>query len=160
MKNLKLNYRWCSVLFLLSAFLISGTGFAQDNDDAKVIEIKGLNNMTYDKEEITAKPGQKITIRLTAKTDYKPRQMSHNFVLLKQTTNVQAFVDASEQSAVNDFIDPDREDQVIAHTDMASDGETVETTFRAPERPSKYMYLCTFPGHFFAGMKGTLTVKE
>ncbi|MFA5668661.1 MAG: plastocyanin/azurin family copper-binding protein [Balneolaceae bacterium] len=130
------------------------------NEKPRVIEIKGLNNMTYDIEEIFAKPGELITIRLTTVTDYKPRQMSHNWVLLKQTINIQAFVDASEKSAINDFIDPLREDEVIAHTGMASAGETVEVTFRAPDRPSKYMYLCTFPGHFFAGMKGTLTVRE
>lgn len=146
-----------SLFLILSVFAFPKEGLAQK---AKVIEIKGLNNMTFDQKEITVKPGQEVTVRLTSKTDYKPRQMSHNFVLLKQTVNVQKFVDASEKSAVNDFIAPDMEDQVIAHTPMAAGGETVEVTFTAPERPSKYMYLCTFPGHFFAGMMGTLTVKK
>jgi|SRR5690625_3748239 len=154
MKNFKI-----SIFFMIFAFMTSALAIAQD-DDARVIEIKGLNNMTYDKTEIVAKPGEKITIRLTTVTDYKPRQMSHNLVLLKQTADVQAFIAASEKAAVEDFIAPKMKDQVIAHTPMASGGETVEVTFTAPERPSKYMYVCTFPGHFFAGMKGTLTVKE
>lgn len=148
------------IIFLLLAVFIPSNPAAAQQEKPRVIEIKGLNNMTFDKEEIFAKPGELITIRLTTVTEYKPRQMSHNWVLLKQTVNVQAFVDASEKSAVNDFIDPLREDEVIAYTAMASGGETVEVTFRAPERPSKYMYLCTFPGHFFAGMRGTLTVRE
>lgn len=168
MKTLK-NTSWlCGILFLLGAFLLPSQAFAQEKDqeeaidtaNARVIELKGLNNMTFDKKEIVVKPGEVITIRLTTDTKYKPRQMSHNFVLLKQTVNIQQFVDASEKSAINDFIDPDREDQVIAHTAMAAGGETVEVTFKAPERPSKYMYLCTFPGHFFAGMRGTLSVQE
>ncbi len=157
MKTIKAIPKTVGVLMLITALFYSVSGFSQE--EPRVIEIKGLNNMTYSKEEIVVSPGELITIRLTNVTDYKPRQMSHNWVLLKQTVNVQAFVDASEKSAVNNFIDPDREDQVIAHTDMASRGQTVEVTFRAPTRPSKYMYLCTFPGHFFAGMYGTLTVK-
>lgn len=161
MKPLKLTPFLLSFFFLLGAVVTPMKSFAQeDEEEARVIEITGMNNMTFDKPEIVAKPGEKITIRFTTKTDYTPRQMSHNFVLLKQTVNVQAFVDASEKSAINDFIDPEREDQVIAYTPMAAGGETVEVTFRAPERPSKYMYVCTFPGHFFAGMKGTLTVQE
>ena len=153
------NYNFTLSIFLLFfIFMTSVSAIAQD--DARVIEMKGLNNMTYDKTEIVAKPGEKITVRLTTVTDYKPRQMSHNFVLLKQTADVQSFIAASEKSAVEDFIAPKMRDQVIAYTPMASGGETVEVTFTAPERPSKYMYVCTFPGHFFAGMKGTLTVKE
>jgi len=159
MNNIYLRLSRLSFLLLFCSFITSSLVVAQ-KEKPRVIEIKGLNNMTYDKNEIFAKPGELITIRLTTVTDYKPRQMSHNWVLLKQTVNVQAFVDASEKSAINDFIDPLREDEVIAHTGMASAGETVEITFRAPDRPSKYMYLCTFPGHFFAGMRGTLTVRE
>lgn len=159
MNNIYLRLSRLSFLLLLCSLFTSNLVVAQE-EKPRIIEIKGLNNMTFDKEEIFAKPGELITIRLTTVTDYKPRQMSHNWVLLKQTVNIQAFVDASEKSAINDFIDPLRENEVIAHTGMASGGETVEVTFRAPERPSKYMYLCTFPGHFFAGMKGTLTVRE
>lgn len=161
MKTFKLirNGSVLGVLFL-SFFLVSHSTFAQKKEKGRIVEISGLNNMTFDVTDIEAKPGELLTIRFTSKSKYTPRQMSHNFVLLKQTVNVQAFIDASEKSAVNDFIDPTREDEVLAHTPMAAGGETVEVTFRAPERPSKYMYVCTFPGHFFAGMKGTLTVKE
>lgn len=160
MKIIKNTSSIVSLFLLLGVFFMSTQTFAQKKDSPRVIEIQGLNNMTFDKEDIEVKPGEEVTIKLTSISDYKPRQMSHNFVLLKQTTNVQAFVDASEKSAVNDFIAPDMEDQVIANTAMAAGGETVEITFTAPERPSKYMYVCTFPGHFFAGMRGTLTVKE
>lgn len=147
-----------SILVLFAAFLFSAQTFAQDK--GRVVEIKGLNNMTFDVTEIVAKPGERITVRLTSITDFKPRQMSHNFVLLKQTADVQSFISASEKSAIEDFVAPQMRDQVIAFTSMASGGETVEVTFTAPERPSKYMYVCTFPGHFFAGMRGTLTVKD
>lgn len=157
MKNLNITSKLPLVLLLVCTFFVSHNIFAQE---AKVIELKGLNSMEYDKTEITAKPGQKITIRLTAVTDFKPSAMSHNFVLLKQTIDVKAFVQSSVKYSDNDYIDPNFNDQIIAHTAMASGGQTVEVTFTAPKKPSKYMFICTFPGHFLAGMKGTLTVEK
>jgi azurin len=50
-------------------------------------------------------------------------------------------------------------DQIIAHTGLVAGGESDTVTFTAPEEPGDYEYICTFPGHFAAGMKGTLTVK-
>jgi uncharacterized cupredoxin-like copper-binding protein len=32
-------------------------------------------------------------------------------------------------------------------------------TFTVPKKPGVYTFICTFPGHFAGGMKGTLTVK-
>ncbi len=138
-------------------FFLSANLQAQE---AKVIEIKALNSMSYNLTNIVVKPGQKVTIRLSTVSEFTAKQMSHNWVLLKQTADVKKFVEKSEKYAYNDYIAPDMEDQVIAHTKMAAGGETVEVTFIAPKKPSKYMFLCTYPGHFYAGMKGTLTVKE
>ena len=50
-------------------------------------------------------------------------------------------------------------DQVLAASAMAGPGETVEVTFKVPTAPGTYPYLCTFPGHFAAGMRGTIVVK-
>lgn len=157
MKLLKFTPRLLGLILLLGVFFVSTNSFAQD---AKVIELKGLNSMRYDKTEITAKPGQKITIRLTAVTDFPATAMAHNFVLLKQNANVKEVVKNSIKYSDDDYIDPHMSDQIIAYTAMAAGGETVEVTFYAPKKPSKYMYICTFPGHFLAGMKGTLTVEK
>ncbi len=157
MKTFKLLTRLFGLFLIASFMLIPLRGTAQD---AVVIHLKGLNNMTYDRPNITVKPGQKVTIKLTNTTQFEPWQMSHNFVLLKQTVDIKKFIQACIKYAHNDYIAPGYEDQIIAHTAMAAGGETVEVTFIAPKRPSKYMFVCTFPGHFLAGMKGTLTVEE
>lgn len=157
MKKINIISKLLVAPVLLFMLFVSTNTFAQE---AKVIELKGLNSMEYDKVDITAKPGQKITIILTTVSDFKPMAMSHNFVLLKQTADVKALVQASIKYSENEYIAPEFKDQIIAYTAMASGGETVEVTFAAPTKPSKYMYICTFPGHFLAGMKGTLTVKE
>ena len=58
-----------------------------------------------------------------------------------------------------DFIPPDMQCAVIAKTAFAGPGETVEIVFTAPSTPGTYPYICTFAGHYQAGMKGTLIVK-
>jgi len=50
-------------------------------------------------------------------------------------------------------------DQIIAHTDLAAGGETVEVIFTVPEETGDYPFICSFPGHFSAGMTGTLAVE-
>jgi uncharacterized cupredoxin-like copper-binding protein len=49
--------------------------------------------------------------------------------------------------------------QVLVSTTLAGGGETVSAEFVAPARPGKYTFICTFPGHFNAGMQGVLVVK-
>ena len=48
---------------------------------------------------------------------------------------------------------------VLAMTGLAGPGETVQVTFKAPAKPGKYPFVCSFPGHYLSGMKGELTVK-
>ncbi|HZJ18918.1 MAG TPA: plastocyanin/azurin family copper-binding protein [Pricia sp.] len=121
--------------------------------------MKGTDQLRFSVEKIEAAPGQKITVKLSNDTKFPAVAMSHNFVLLKQSADAKAFDKASTQHADNGYLAPELEDQIIAHTGMAGGGETVEVTFNAPEKPGEYIYICTFPGHFAAGMKGTLTVK-
>jgi azurin len=48
---------------------------------------------------------------------------------------------------------------MTAPNGLVGPSETVDVTFKAPTAPGQYTYLCGFPGHFVAGMKGVLTVK-
>ena len=50
-------------------------------------------------------------------------------------------------------------DQVLAATALAGPGETVDVTFKVPATAGSYPFLCTFPGHFAAGMRGNIVVK-
>ena len=49
--------------------------------------------------------------------------------------------------------------EVVAATALAGPGETVDVTFKVPAAAGSYPFICSFPGHFTAGMKGTLVVK-
>jgi azurin len=155
----------------------------QQSSDVRTIDIIGIDKMKYVVEEegemlgtagtvetaqgdsyvllesIDAQPGEKIRIRLTTKSQLPAQAMSHNYVQLKQSADVDAFNQAAIKAKDNGYIPSDMSEQIIAHTEMAAQGETVEVTFTVPEETGEYPYLCSFPAHYSAGMKGMLNVQ-
>ena len=125
----------------------------------KVVAITATDAMKYSVTSIEAKPGEKITVKLTGQGAIPKVAMAHNFVLLAAKTDPAAFAQAAAMARATDFVPADKAAQVLASSKLAGAGETVEVTFAAPKAPGVYTYICTFPGHFAAGMKGTLTVK-
>lgn len=128
------------------------------NDNVRTIEIAGTDRMQFDVTEINAVPGETIRIVFTTISKLPKAAMSHNVVILDSDTDVEAFANASAMARDNDYIAPEFEDQVIAATPLAGGGETVEVTFTVPDDAGEYEYICSFPGHFYGGMKGVLKV--
>lgn len=126
---------------------------------ARTVEIKGTDDMKFSITSITAKPGERIRVVLTTVSNMPKMVMAHNFVLLKKGADQQAFVNASALARDTGFIAPAQKANVLASTALAGAGEKVEVTFTAPKVAGAYPFVCSFPGHFAAGMKGTLTVK-
>jgi azurin len=125
----------------------------------RTVEIVGTEDMKFTVPTITAKPGEQLRIRLTAKGAMPKIAMAHNVVVLTKAASVTDFVTAAMNARATDFIPADKKADILAHTALAGAGETVEVTFKVPAAAGDYPYLCSFPGHFQAGMKGTLTVK-
>ena len=125
----------------------------------RTIEITASDTMKYSLTEITAKPGEKLHVVLKAIGSMPKIAMGHNFVLLKGGVSPMDVSNAAFNARATDFIPVEMKDKILAHTGLAGGGETVEVSFAAPAKPGKYDFLCTFPGHFSQGMKGTLTVK-
>jgi azurin len=142
-------------LLLLSLGMLEAVSFAQ----ARTVEIEGLQTLKFSVDHISAKPGEKLTVKLTNKTSLPPDAMSHNFVLLKEGADPGAIANAAANAKDNGYIPKDMTNEIIAHTELVSGGHTKSVTFTAPKEPGDYTYICTFPGHYAAGMKGTLTVK-
>jgi azurin len=115
--------------------------------------------MTYSAKTITAKPGEKLKVRLVSLAKTPKVVMGHNFVLLKAGTNVKAFVDAAANARGTDYIPPSMRTAIIAETSMVGPSESMEVVFTAPTKPGTYTYLCSFAGHYAAGMTGSLIVK-
>lgn len=115
--------------------------------------------MTYSVSTITAKPGERLTVQLYSTAQTPKIVMAHNWLLLKAGTNVKAFIDAAANARATDFIPPALKGQILAEIPLVGPGESLRVTFTAPKVPGKYPYICSFAGHFAAGMFGDLIVK-
>ncbi len=120
------------------------------------LALTGNDMMQFDKKELTAKSGEKITLTFRHVGQLEKRVMGHNFVLLVPGTDITGFAsEAAAAGADSDWIPKDGA-QVIAHTKMLGGGQSDVITFEAPQ-PGVYDYICSFPGHS-GMMRGTLTI--
>jgi len=126
---------------------------------ARVIEIVVGDTTRFNPAAISAAPGESIKVVLKDTGRMPKMAMGHNFVLLKKGVDGKAFVEKCAPARDTEFIAPGVKDQIVAATSLIGPGETAEVTFVAPARPGPYEFLCSFPGHYALGMKGTLTVK-
>ncbi len=136
------------------------TGLVSSAMAQRTIEMVGTDNMKFDVTTIEATPGEEITIKLTTKSQMPKQAMAHNVVVVDNDVDMDAFASASARARDNDYLALDYEDNIIAATGLAGGGETVEVTFTVPETEGEYEYICSFPGHYSAGMKGGLKVQN
>jgi azurin len=125
----------------------------------RTVEIVGTEDMKFSMATIAAKPGEQLRIRLVVKGSMPKIAMAHNFVVLNKGANVVDFATAAMNARATDFIPAEKKADILAHTTLAGAGETVEVIFKVPAAAGEYPFLCSFPGHFQAGMKGSLAVK-
>jgi Azurin len=116
------------------------------------------NQMKFATKEFTVSPGEEV--RLVFENTADSPAMIHNVVFL--TTSDDGVVKEVGQAgasagAASGYV-PDH-DAILAATDVAKPGETVEVTFTAPETSGEYTYVCTYPGHW-ATMQGTMRVEN
>lgn len=126
---------------------------------ARTVNLTGNDTMKYDVTTIQAKPGETLHIVLKNVGSMPKIAMAHNVVILKPGTDAAAFTSAGMTNRDTDFIAPAQKANVLAATTLAGAGETVELTFKVPAKPASYDFVCTFPGHFAAGMHGQIVAK-
>ncbi len=147
------------LVLLLSLVLALSAAPLALGQTARVVDVTGNDQMKFSVTTITAKPGETLTVRLKSVGTLPKIAMAHNFVLLALGTDAAAFANAAATASSTGYIPAAQKNRVLAMTGLAGPGETVEVTFKAPAKPGQYDYLCSFPGHFVAGMKGVLVVK-
>ena len=145
------------VTLALAAIVLSGASFASASP--REVKISATDAMQYSLQRIEAKPGEQLEIVLTAIGVMPKSEMAHNWVLLAKGADAEAVVMAGAMARKTDYIPAGKADQILAHTALAGAGESVEVTFTAPKEPGDYTFLCTFPGHYAAGMRGVLAVR-
>lgn len=148
-----------SLLVALAVITTAFVAFPASAAAPREIKINGTDAMQYSVKKIEAKPGESLKIVLSTVSSMPKTEMAHNFILLAKGTNVDSFVMAASMARNTEYIPAAKKASILASTQLAGGGETVEVTFTAPTEPGEYVYICSFPGHYAAGMKGILVVK-
>lgn len=146
---------------LLATFLAVGALFSASAASAapREIVITANDSMKFNVTKFEVAAGEEITIVLSNVGTMPKQAMGHNLVLLKKDVNAQAYASAALKAASTEYVPAALADQVIGHTKLLGPKQKDSFTFKAPTEAGDYTYLCSFPAHFVAGMKGVMTVK-
>jgi len=147
---------------LLALFLVAACGAPDDSATASPpvteITITGDDRMRFAPTEFTVRAGEEITLTFENIGRMPKESMGHNLVLLTAEANANTFGNAGARHPQNEYIDPQYEHWVIATTRILGPGEQEVLVFTAPSEPGEYPFVCSFPAHTVAGMKGIMTV--
>ena len=155
----------CAVAVLATIGVVGGPAAAQraSQPAARLVVISAGDpigeKMEYSRKQIVAKPGERLRLRLVSTGTLPKVAMAHNWVLLTAGSDPKKYSDAAAGAAATGYMPPALKHQVIAFTGFVGPGETAEVTFTVPKAPGTYPYVCTFAGHYAAGMWGQLVVK-
>jgi azurin len=120
------------------------------------LRLSSNDQMKYDQSELKVPANSIVTLTLVNEGQMPKSAMGHNFVLLKNGTDVAAF----GMKAIEAGIDKDHipaSNAIIAHTKLIGGGEETSVTFDAPAK-GIYDFICSFPGHY-AIMQGKFIVE-
>lgn len=127
-------------------------------DAPREIAITANDAMQFNLKEITAAPGEKLSVKLSHVGKLPKTAMGHNWVLFTAVSDAEVQKLAMEcMKNAPEYLPKDRS-VVLAGTKILGGGESDTVTFTAPDKPGVYPYICSFPGHF-SMMKGKLIVK-
>ncbi len=126
----------------------SGANVEEGAATALAITADPTGQLKFQPETLDAPAGQPITVSFK-----NPAPLQHNWVLVPAGQE-QAVADAAGRKGG----DATGVEGVIATTAVLNaNGE--ERTEVTDQPAGTYSYICTVPGHYAAGMKGTLTIK-
>jgi azurin len=127
--------------------------------DGRQIEITGDDTIKFNITEVRAKPGERLSVTLINKGQTPKFSMGHNWILLAAGVDALAFVVEAAGSPTTDYVPASRKADMLAATKLLGPAEQDTVTFNAPTAPGRYVFLCSFPGHYQVGMHGVLIVE-
>jgi azurin len=138
----------------------AATRTAATTHDGRAIEISASDTMKFSVTEITARPGERLSVTLVNLGTTPKLSMGHNWVLLGAGADVPQFLVAAAEAVTTEFVPAGAGgDHIIAATKLLGPRERDTVTFAAPTAPGRYEFLCSFPGHYQVGMRGVLIVQ-
>jgi azurin len=148
-----------SAIAIAIGYALAGCSQSARIVEPKLVQITGNDEMKFDVTNFDVEPGQKVTVNLTNVGTLPRDGMAHNWALLEKGTDAARLVAPGADHLGSDFIPAAQATHVLAKTKMLGPGESDSITFTAPMDLGRYEYICSFPDHYIAGMKGIMTVK-
>jgi azurin len=125
----------------------------------RTIELTAGDNMRYNLNRIEAAPGEQLHVTLTNVGMIPKEAMGHDWILLRAGVDADAYSRAAVAAKDTNYQPPLLAFEVLASISLLGPGQTGDVTFNAPTQPGEYPFLCSFPAHCQAGMRGVLVVK-
>jgi len=124
-----------------------------------IVRMSGNDTMKFNVEAFTVKTGETVKVFFENTGKMSKTSMGHNVVFLAKEVDEAVFATKASQAKSTEYIPNDSGEEVIAHTALLGPGESDEIEFAAPA-PGEYVFICSFPAHMYAGMRGIMTVTE
>lgn len=123
---------------------------------ARTLAVEAGRNLSFRPKALAARPGEALRLVFT-----NPDVVPHNWALvrpgaLREVGDLANRLIARPDAARLGYVP--RADAVLAYTPLTEPGGESAIFFRAPDRPGRYPFLCTFPGHWMV-MNGELVVE-
>lgn len=130
-------------------------------DDAPLtsVTITGDDRMRFSPTRFTVERGATLTVTLHNIGTMPKESMGHNLVFLTPGTSPNGFAASSMRHPAAAYVAPELKDRVVAFTPVLGPGERHELVFTVPDAPGEYPFVCSFPGHTQAGMRGVMVVR-
>jgi azurin len=145
--------------FLTALAIVAAVQLCAAGTPGKDVVIVANDQMKFSVTHIEARPGQTVHVTLSNEGTMPKAVMGHNWVLLKAGVDANAYANAAMAAAADDYEPKARADQVLASIPLLGPKKEGEVTFDAPQVSGTYFFLCSFPAHCQAGMRGELVVK-
>jgi len=128
----------------------------QRKPQARAVLVKAGPNLSFSPNFLKGHPGETIAL-----TFENPDAVPHNWALIPPGS-LQGFGDLINKQ----IADPDafarqyipEKGGTIAYTDVVQPGMKATIYFTLPQKPGRYPFVCTFPGHWMV-MNGVLSVE-
>lgn len=156
---------WRAVL-LLGAIIISACQAQPSTSSADALQVQATqcttdcnrvmvdmavrDNMVFSQSDISVPAGQELAIDFV-----NTSRLPHNIVIVDGDMTVATEVN---RDAINQADYLPQHPAVVASLPMIMPNQTGSITWQ-PSQPGTYLFICTYPGHFDAGMYGTIIVK-
>ena len=139
--------------------LSSSAGSVSTINGVTVVEITADDKMRYNLEAFTVPVGGQVKLKLVNIGKMPMVSMGHNLVILGIGVNINKFVTDAASARENDYIPLKYAKEIIAATKLLGPGQRDTIEFTAPVEAGEYTFLCSFPAHLYAGMRGVMTVE-